>query len=117
GRPGLGEIELAVDERDQVVAGRGELELTVRLGRAVDVDDLAAAQLAAEGDVEVAQVAADRAVDQLVPGPGPVRRLQPVRQLVHGGLALLDRRHRAPSRTHARGGTVPHRAHAVAWLP
>ena len=107
GCPGLGEVELPVDERDQVVAGGGELELTVRRRRAVDVDDLAAAQLTAERDVEVAQVAADRAVDHLVPRLGPVRRLQPLRQLVHGGLALLDRRHRAPSRFACCGGPYP----------
>jgi hypothetical protein len=76
----------------------------------VDVDDLAAAQPAAERDVEVAQVAADRAVDQLAPRLGAVRRFQPVRQLVHGGLALLDRRHpdSLPVRgTAACGGPYP----------
>ena len=74
------------------------------------------AQLTAERDVEVPQVAADRPVDQLVPRLGPVRRLPPLHQLVHGGLALLDRRHRAPSRFALRR-TVPHRADAVAWSP
>ena len=86
----------------------------------MDVQDLATAQLAAERDPEIAQVAADRAVDQLAAGTVGVRRLQPGRQQVHRGLALLDRRHCRSSLSvsaYPGGGTVPHRSDAVAWSP
>ena len=87
-----GEVELAGDQGEQVVAGDGQPDLGLRVVAVGEVDDGAVVQPAVEGHVQVADVAGERPVEV---DPGRRRRVAASRvgQLLAAPAGTLHRGH------------------------